>query len=149
MRIVLDTNVLVRATKSATGPARELLNLLDSDKHFLILSPFILMELLRVLSYPRVLAMHRLSIEDCHEFVRSLDSAAEVVDVNMAPAQTIASDPDDDPVIQTAIQGRADVLCTRDRHLLHQDVQEFCKQHSVRVMTDVDLLQELRSSSNE
>lgn len=31
MRVVLDTNVLVRATKYATGPARELLRLLQVD----------------------------------------------------------------------------------------------------------------------
>jgi predicted nucleic acid-binding protein len=26
----------------------------------------------------------------------------------------VVSDPDDDPIVQTAITGKADVLCTRD-----------------------------------
>jgi predicted nucleic acid-binding protein len=60
MRVVLDTNILVRAAKNATGPARELLRSFESEDHVLVLSSFILIELLRVLDYPRVRALHRL-----------------------------------------------------------------------------------------
>ena len=55
MRAVLDTNVLVRATKNASGPARELLRQFEAEQHVLIVSNAILVELLRVLDYPRVL----------------------------------------------------------------------------------------------
>jgi predicted nucleic acid-binding protein len=49
MRIVLDTNILVRANAKARGPARELLLLIvDSPEHTLLLSPFLLEELERV-----------------------------------------------------------------------------------------------------
>ena len=41
MRIVLDTNILVRANAKARGPARELLQLIvGSRDHVLLLSPF-------------------------------------------------------------------------------------------------------------
>ena len=49
MRIVLDTNILVRANAKAKGPARELLQLIaGSPDHTLLLSPFLLQELERV-----------------------------------------------------------------------------------------------------
>ena len=54
MRIVLDTNVLVRATPaSAGGPAWETLRRIAQD-HVLISSPPLLAELRDVLSRPRV-----------------------------------------------------------------------------------------------
>ena len=148
MRAVLDTNVLVRATKNASGPARELLRQFESEQHVLIVSNVILVELLRVLDYPRVRAMHRLTDEECLEFIRSLHDAAEFVAVSDARVDAISSDPDDDPVIQTAIEGKADVLCTLDRHLRTHEVQDHCQRHGIRVLTDVQLLEELRRSAD-
>jgi predicted nucleic acid-binding protein len=55
MRIVLDTNILVRANAKAQGLARQLLQLIvDSPEHALLLSPFLLQEVERVLDYDRV-----------------------------------------------------------------------------------------------
>lgn len=140
MRAVLDTNVLVRATKNAHGPAREVLRHFEAGDHVLVLSSHILTELLRVLHYPRVQAMHRLTTAECQAFVKSLHDVAEVIVVPHDPAQPISHDPDDDPVIQTAVQGGAEVLCSLDRHLHHQQVRDFCQQHGVQVLTDVELL---------
>ena len=68
MRIVLDTNILVRANAKAKGPARELLQVIvDSPEHVLLLSPFLLMELERVLSYDRVRAVVKLN-DEAREF---------------------------------------------------------------------------------
>jgi predicted nucleic acid-binding protein len=61
MRIVLDTNILVRANAKAKGPARELLLLIvNSAEHTLLLSPFLLEELERVFSYERVRLVSKL-----------------------------------------------------------------------------------------
>lgn len=144
MRSVLDTNILVRATKNAAGPARELLRYFETEEHVLILSHAILSELIRVLDYPRVRELHQLTQEECQEFIQSLYDAAEVVSLESVPADQISPDPDDDPVIQTAVQGKADVLCTLDRHLRRQDVQDYCRKHGIEIMSDVELLEELR-----
>jgi predicted nucleic acid-binding protein len=88
--------------------------------------------------------MHRLTDEECLEFIRSLHDASEVVALGDPPADGISLDPDDDPVIQTAIEGKADVLCTLDRHLRTQNVQDYCQLHGIRVLTDVEFLDELR-----
>jgi len=53
-------------------------------------------------------------------------------------------DPADDPVLYTAADGKADVLCTLNtRHFASPAAQEFCEEHGIRVMTDVDILREL------
>ena len=65
MRIVLDTNILVRANAKARGPARELLQLITaSPNHTLLLSPFLLRELERVFDYERVRISSKLSDEE-------------------------------------------------------------------------------------
>ena len=149
MRVVLDTNVLVRATKNASGPAREVLCCLDRDEHVLVLSQYLLTELIRVLAYPRVQALHQLTDAECLEFVQSLHDAAEVIVVDDAQSLSVSPDPDDDPVIQTAVQGKANVLCTLDRHLRQEVVQDYCRQHGIDVLTDIELLEVLRQSSGD
>jgi putative PIN family toxin of toxin-antitoxin system len=117
MRIVLDTNILVRANAKARGPARELVQLITgSPEHTLLLSPFLLQELERVFSYERVRAMSKLTEEEIAQYLSYLRAkdVSEVVFPGAAP-RVIASDPDDDPVVHTAVVGRADALCTLNR----------------------------------
>lgn len=80
MRIVLDTAILIRATAKATGPARLLLERIAAGQHQLILSPFLLEETERVLSYPRIQALYGLSPTEIEEHIDLLTAAAEIVD---------------------------------------------------------------------
>lgn len=54
MRVVLGSNILIRAAVSKAGPARELLLLLRPKRHCLVTSVIILGEVERVLTYPRL-----------------------------------------------------------------------------------------------
>jgi|SRR6185312_1571346 len=146
MRIVLDTNILVRAGAKARGPARELLEAITaSPKHTLILSPFLLRELERVFSYARVRAFSKLSDEEITEYLNYLRTPgpAELIFPGPAP-RVVPSDSDDDSVVHTAVVGRANCLCTLNRHFFHPDVLEYCGQRGVVVINDVDLLDCLR-----
>jgi len=147
MRVVLDTNVLVRATKNATGPARELLGLLLADPHVVVISRELLVELVRVLDYPRLCEQHRLTPEERRDFVTSLDNFAEHVTLPPGAPAAVSSDPDDNFVVQTGVVGQVNVICTRDRHLLHANVQAYCARFGIRVLRDTELLDELRQSS--
>lgn len=70
MRVVVDTNVLVRAASIAgDSPARQLLRLLREPPHLLIISHFLLNELLRALSYERVRRVH--GLDDALSLVQS------------------------------------------------------------------------------
>ena len=59
----------------------------------------------------------------------------------------VRSDPQDDPVLFTAVQGRADVLCTRDRDFYLPEVMAFCRQRGIEVMNELELLRRMRSQT--
>ena len=145
MRIVLDTNILVRANPKASpqGLARELLLTCVAQPYTLVVSPPILTEVQRVLAYPHVARRWPLTPEAIEQYVSLLESAGALVDLPMS-VPAVVSDPDDDPTLQTAIIGRVDVLCTRDAAFRHRIVEEVCRAHGIRIVDDITLIQELR-----
>jgi putative PIN family toxin of toxin-antitoxin system len=150
MRIVLDTNILARSARGGTGPAAETLRRALLPPHLLISSPFLLLELSRVLNYARVRQMHGLDEAGISSYVERLRSACLVVSPASLPTlPVVPADPTDDLVIATAIAGHADVLCTLDRHLWRPEVQTYCAQHGIRIMGDVELLRQMRDLENE
>jgi putative PIN family toxin of toxin-antitoxin system len=144
MRLVLDTNVLARATPNHRGAARELLRRLFDSEHILVASEYLLNELTRVLRYPRVMATHRLNEAAIDEFLAALWRAAELVELP-SQIEPISSDPADDPIIFTAIVGKADVLCTWDRAFYAPAVQLRLASYGVRVMKYGELLELIAS----
>jgi putative PIN family toxin of toxin-antitoxin system len=145
MRMVLDSNVLVRALCHPLGAAAELVRQIGV-KHQLVVSPFLLVELARVLRYERIRRLHGMDDEATNAAVDAVARMCEVVTPPEGLVEPpIARDPDDNPIIATAIVGRADVLCTLDKHLRRPEVVALCRQHGVRVLTDAELLMELRS----
>ena len=89
MRFTLDSNILVRAVASPQGPALRLLDII-LDAHTLVLSRFILDEVERVLLYPRLQARYQIAASEAARFTQNLA----------------------DPILYTAADGKADVLCT-------------------------------------
>ena len=146
MRIVIDTNVLARASRGGTGLAAEVMRRVSVPPHVLIGSPFRLSELARVLRYPRMRKLHGLDDAEIDAYVQAVQSAALMVNLPPGiPAAVVPKDPDDDPIIATAVAGQAEIICTRDRHLWDANVQQYCTAHGIRILTDVELLQLLRS----
>ena len=74
MRIAIDTAILVRASAKAGGPARRLLERIQESESRLVISPYILDEVRRVLNYPRLQAIYHLGEEDIKEHIRFLES---------------------------------------------------------------------------
>jgi predicted nucleic acid-binding protein len=139
--------VLVRATGRSGGPARELFLRLLDPSHTIIASNYLLDELRRVLEYPRVQRVHGLTPQEADEYVRDIDVIAEVIDVPSPLPFQVRYDPDDDPIVAAAVYGRVDVLCTLDRHLRRPEVISYCAQFNIRILTDVELLAELRAGN--
>jgi putative PIN family toxin of toxin-antitoxin system len=147
MRIVLDTNILARANPHSKGAARTLLlTILESADHVLVLSPFLLRETERVLNYPRLQAIWPLTPLDIEQYTQALQDFAELVNPQIG-ARLVPNDQEDDPVVETALSGRADVLCTLDRHFHHRTVLKSCSEHGIQILTDVELLSMLREAS--
>jgi putative PIN family toxin of toxin-antitoxin system len=144
MRVVFDSNVLARATPGKTSAAREVLLLVTQAPHVLVTAAPFLTELVRILQYPRVRALHGLDDAGIQAFLQSLQAGSAIVTpVSPPPIQT--RDPDDDLVIATAVAGQAEVICTWDQHLFEPAVQAACATRGIRVLKDSDLLLELRS----
>ena len=145
MRVVLDTNILVRATPvSIGGPAWELLDRISRTGHILVLSAPLLLELADVLQRPGLQAAIGLNSDQAARFMVGLEKAAEIIDLSGTPVVEIPRDPKDVDVVLTAIAGRTGVICTNDRHLRHPEVLAICQANGIRVVSDIELLNELR-----
>jgi putative PIN family toxin of toxin-antitoxin system len=111
LRLVIDTDVMVAAFESPSGASRQLvLDILDG-KASLLLSVSLMLEYEAVLTRSTTLARSRLSVA---EVLGALDDLAGrcvpvAFDYRWRPA---ARDADDDLVLETAINGGADVVAT-------------------------------------
>jgi len=145
MRIVLDTNILARATPGKSGPAAALRAAI-CPPHLLIASPYLLTELAEALRYERLRRLHGLIDEEIDRFVAALQQDSVMVDVALDAGQSIVpGDPKDDPIVRTAVAGKAQYLCSLDKHLFHSDVQAYCYRQGIRVVTDIELLAVVRT----
>lgn len=114
-RVTLDANVLAAASVNL-GSASGRLYLQGSAGRFsLILSEHILSELTRALGdrYFR----ERRSPRAMAHYVKEIRMLATIVTPDPG-VQGVATHPEDDLVLGTAVSGQAEFLCTRDRQLL-------------------------------
>src|ERR1035438_6648781 len=128
MRVTLDTAILVRTNVKATGPAKELLKTIERSGSVLVLSAFLIREVGRVLKYPRIQSVYRLTDADIQQHIEYLQSLGEIVVPAEGPP-IILKCSDDDPVVYTALAGAADVICTVDRHFYEPNVLQFCSRY--------------------
>jgi putative PIN family toxin of toxin-antitoxin system len=142
MRVVLDSSILVRAYVSSSGPAARLIRTLTPPKHRIVISQFIVDEVSRVLSYPRIGGKYGVAIDQIERRLHLLVEGSDWITPEIGDP-IILTDPDDDPVLYTAVSGKAGVLCTLDRHFEAPHVLAFCAHHRIRVLKDVQLLTEL------
>jgi putative PIN family toxin of toxin-antitoxin system len=117
VRAVLDANVYVSAAVHPAGPPGQIVERFLREAAFEIaLSPAIVEEVLRALSYPKVRKLIRSAIRPelwFEDLVMLADlAAAELV---LPP---LCGDLDDDKYIAAAIEGRAALVVTGDRQLL-------------------------------
>lgn len=143
MRIVFDSNILVRAFVNRAGVANDLLVVLLEAGHALVLSNEIIREVSTVLRSARLLRVHGRSDESVYEFTQWLKHVAAVVQLDPLAYGPIR-DYQDVFVLQTAFSGGASVLCTCDRDFFSPPASTFLESCGIAVMTDVQLIQRLR-----
>jgi putative PIN family toxin of toxin-antitoxin system len=130
MRIVLDTNQLVRAL--ARPPALATFVMAWASERFTVVcSEELLDEYEHVLS--RAYIYQLIYPESLRAFRDYLVDAIELIELETYPA--ICRDPDDDKVIATAIQSQADYLLTADEDILAPDVNHLLQQAGIQVAT--------------
>jgi putative PIN family toxin of toxin-antitoxin system len=138
LRILCDVNILVRANEQSDGPVRRLLLTLLANGHTLLLSGEMLVELARVLRYPRLQMLFGLSEEQIYQYVQFLREVSELVSPD-ATLPVPIRDPKDIVVLQTAVCGDADVICTLDRDFYDEDTMGFCAAFGIDICDDREL----------
>jgi hypothetical protein len=116
MRAVLDTNVIVSAVLIRRGNERRILDAWRGGAFDLVLSPPLLEELGRVLSYPRIRDARWMTDAEVVELLEVLAAGGIVVEGR--PDVSASRDPSDDVFLAAAVEGRAEYLVTGDRDLL-------------------------------
>jgi len=144
VKIVLDTSILVRANEHSFGLARDLLINIVESEHRLLLSNEMLHELARVLRYPRFRAFFDLSETQVFNYVRFLRQSSEITALDPLVIAPIR-DANDVIVMQTAIIGEADVLCTNDDDFFEKPARGYLSKLGIAVLSDISLLHRLRS----
>ena len=114
-RVVLDTNVLASGFTNAAGPAGQVLVAWLHGQFDLLVSEHILTELRRTFHKPSF--SRRWGKQRVANNLALLRSAARLVSSTVA-VHGVASHPEDDLVVATALSGQADYLITGDRQLL-------------------------------
>ena len=114
MRVVFDTNVLVSALIT-TGKPRLLFHKAVDGQIQLILSKNILTEFTEVADDPRI--RKYADQDNIVAFLRIIDKVATITKVK-SRFKIIKEDPDDDVVLRTAFDGKAEVIVSGDKHLL-------------------------------
>jgi putative PIN family toxin of toxin-antitoxin system len=114
VRVVLDTDVVIAALRSESGASRVLLTgALQGDFSLLVSVPLML-EYEAVATRPAHLAASGLSERDVHVLLDAL--ATVIVPVRLAFLwRPVLPDAADDMVLETAANGRADLLVTLNR----------------------------------
>ena len=115
-RIVLDTSVWVSGFIIPGSKASSLAITLIRGEHTGIISLYILVEIERTLSTPRLMEKYRLRRQEILSFLLALQTRLESVEP-LAVTRSIR-DPGDLPILGTALAGRATHLVTGDRDLL-------------------------------
>jgi len=135
MKVVLDTNVLASAVIKP-GKPRELLSEMVEGGAQLVLSRSILEELLEVANDPRI--RKYVDENDVIAFMKAIGSIAKIVRVK-SRFKVVKEDPDDDVILRTAYDCRADYIVSGDKHPL--SLGEF---KGVRIVTVNEMLKSLK-----
>ncbi len=81
MIFTLDAGILVRATVRSNGPARKLLQrIADDPSHVLVLSPYILGEVGKALSYSPIQRVLRITPEEIRDHLEYLRGVSRLVE---------------------------------------------------------------------
>jgi putative PIN family toxin of toxin-antitoxin system len=139
-KVVLDTDVIVTALRSATGGSNAVLREAAHGRITPLVSPALFLEYEAVLKRPEQRLVHGLGLRDIDRFLSTLAAASEAVEVSFQWRPQL-SDANDEMVLETAVNGQADALITHN-------VRDFVKgaeRFGLRVLRPGEFLKELRS----
>jgi len=111
MRLILDTAAMVAAIRSDSGASRRLLVAGLQGRLTLLASVPLMIEYQAVMTRPEHLSASRLTFEDVDILLDAFATVAEPVHLAFLWRPALR-DPDDDMVLEAAVNGRADAIAT-------------------------------------
>ncbi|MFZ1428055.1 MAG: putative toxin-antitoxin system toxin component, PIN family [Geminicoccaceae bacterium] len=138
MRLVLDTAVMVAAIRSDAGASRRLLMAALEHRLTILASVPLMIEYQAVMTRTEHLKASRLSVEDVNVLLDAVAAVVEPVRLAFLWRPTVR-DPDDDMVLEAAVNGRADAIVTFnmrdfDKATRHFAVEVILPREAVRRM---------------
>ncbi len=121
MRAVLDTNVLASALIRSQGVTGQVLRHLRDGRFTIVYSVPLLEELVEVLSRPRIQEKYHVYSDDIAALINLIRLRGELVSPNRQI--DACRDPEDNRVLEAAVEGSADAIVSGDADLL--DMREF------------------------
>jgi len=136
LRAVVDTNVFVSAFLHPGRPLFQIVRLAAERRYRLLISPAIVRELGRVLE-------EEFDIEERVKIrrLKTLTRAAEIVTPSMT-LDVIKEDPPDNRILECAVEGKADLIVSGNRHLLRLKSYQ-----SISIVRPIDFLRTLGVST--
>jgi putative PIN family toxin of toxin-antitoxin system len=134
----LDSSVVISAFRSRLGAAYRILGLVAERRLVPLATPALFLEYEAVLKRPEQRAVSGLSLGQLDVALAALAAAAEPVDVNFAWRPQLA-DPDDEMVLDAALNGRADALVTHNV----ADFLAAAERFDLLLLKPIDLLRKL------
>jgi predicted nucleic acid-binding protein len=82
-------------------------------------------------------------VKEIAEYLQLLAAGSEMVAPETIPANVLR-DPRDAPILGTALAGKAEFLCTRDADFYEDRVIEFCSNHGIEVLSDLEFIDKVQ-----
>jgi putative PIN family toxin of toxin-antitoxin system len=111
LRLVLDTDVMVAAMRSRSGASWQLVDGALAKEFTLLLSVPLVLEYESVLKRDEHRRVHRLTHSELDDILGALVKVADPVKIRFH-WRPLLPDPNDDMVLETAVNGQADLLVT-------------------------------------
>ena len=110
-RVVLDTSVVVAALRTRLGAANAVLRLVADQRLIALATPPLFLEYEEVLLRPEHRLIHGLTPEEVADFLAEFAALVEPVELHFR-WRPQSADPDDEMVLETAVNGQADAIVT-------------------------------------
>lgn len=141
LKAVIDTSVMVSVAFPKEGLAREIRDMIADGAFTLVTSKEIMVELYRVLHYPRILKQFKPSKDDIDEFIGMIIEHA-LFTKGRYSLHKIKDDPMDDMFLACAIEAKADYIVSRDPHL--RNLKQF---HGIKIVDVKGFVGKVRNDS--
>jgi putative PIN family toxin of toxin-antitoxin system len=138
LKLVIDTDVIVAALRSRNGGSNAILREVANENLIPLVTPALFLEYEAVLKRPEQRIVNGLGLADVDLFLSALASASLPVEVNFQWRPQL-SDPNDEMVLETAVNGQASILLTHN--VAHFSVA--ARRFGIRVLRPGELLKEL------